>query len=608
MLKDKVREKLEKQFPKENMECWEMLTEVCQKLEKNESKSKVDKVFLILLYQLGLFLFSEPTHVKIARSSIIELKSCYDRYKGLKKKQKQIKDNIANDEPEWVEVVVEVLLSILSIESSVLRSVVQCVFRLLWEYLTPSCIGQIVSVLDPDSETNPLTQDSESEGEEEEDNKSDDAGEESVNENTENGDIMSDDSDSGMEDEDEDEDIKPPDQLRIAVQKALGSAAAPDTDTESIDADMLTEEEGKKLDEALAEAFKQFNQGKSKRTKKDRKNKKALADFRIRVLDLIDIYLEKDPSMDICLGMIAPLTRCLEFCMQDNQFKELENRLRKTIKNLTKIKKFTSTGDVTAETLQEYLKSIIDKGDRSHFMYQALGDIITYFAVFIIHCSQKLETNVSKPPKKLKKSSLIVDTFKGYVENYFRNRNCLLPIIFFHNVLQTEWEGKFKLLPIIITNVFDNTVRQFRRNEGLNLIIGFYQALNRCKPTLETTLAEISNVEKCFHDEYSKLLKSETKLEMKSNFLVTLRKLFNVMKMFHENCKIQTELDFKLMLEGLVSFKTAVKVKSNGETPSNTKGMKSKKKKKIKRKSSETNGDQLLQPKGKKSKTDSISE
>lgn len=600
MSKSQVKEKLEKQFPKENMDCWNMLKDVCESLEQNDTKSKVDKVFLILFYQLGLFLFSEPSHVNIAKSSIIELKSCYEHYnKGKKKKSKKNKENLA-DEPEWIEVLVEVLLSILSIESSVLRGVVQCVFRLLWEYLTPTAIGQIVSVLDPESEANPLRAESESEDEGDDDkiNESDDETEEKEEANEE------DESDSEIE-EDEDDDMKIPDQLRLAVQKALGSAAAPDDDAESIDADMITEEEGKKLDEALADAFKQFQQDKKKKSKQDRKNKKALSDFRIRVLDLIDIYLEKDPAMDICLSMIAPLTRCLEFCMQDNQFQELENRVRKTIKSLSKIKKFNSTGDITFEILGDFLKSIIDKGDRSHFMYQALGDVITYSAIFIIHCSQKLEMK-SKSPKKQKRASAIIEIFKDAVENYFNNRSCLLPIIFFHNILQTEWDGKYQLLQLVIKNVFNNNVRQFRRNEGLNLIIGFYQALNRSKPSPEEVSSNINKLEETFLDTFSEF-KSKSDKEVTANFLATLRKLINIIKMFHDNCKISTNLDFKSLYDDLSSFKGTVKSKNKVEVTAKQKGVKTKKNKKNKRKLEQVNGDQT-EPEAKKSKDSSDSD
>ncbi|KAJ2942826.1 hypothetical protein O0L34_g15014 [Tuta absoluta] len=549
--KEAIRAKIEKQFPQENMECWDMLTEICQTIEQNESKSKVDKVFLILLYQLGLFLFSEPTHVKLARSSIKELKSCYEHYKKSKKKKVR-KEGDLTDEPEWIEVLVEVLLSILSAESSVLRSVVQCVFRLLWEYLTPSSIGQIVSVLDPESEDNPLTQDSESENDKSEDEE-EEASEEEEKEDEE------DESDSEVEDDDDDEEMKTPDQLRMAVQKALG-AAANESDADSVDADMIDEEEGKKLDEALAEAFKQFHQGKGKKVKKERKDKKTLADFRIRVLDLVDIYLEKDPSMDICLGMIAPLTRCLEICLSDNQLSELENRVRKTIKLLSKIRKFSSTDDVTIELLCDHLKANIDKGARSHFMFQALGDVVTFFATFIIHCSQKIEPKATKSPKK-SKATPIVEIFKEALQNYFQNRTCLLPIIFFHNVLQTEWEGSFDLVPIIVENIFNKDVRQFRRNEGLDLMAGFYRALRRYKPTSDKLLSKLSNIESNFENKVSTTLPSE-ELEVKNNFFKVLTKLINTMKMFHESCHIESSIDFKALLQIVSSSKTSTKAKN----------------------------------------------
>ncbi|CAG5044426.1 unnamed protein product [Parnassius apollo] len=592
MEKEQVRTKMEKQFTNENMECWEMITEICQKINDVNAKSKVDKVFLILLYQMGLFLFSEPAHVKIARSSIKELKSCYEHYRNENEIFRNNKQNILNEELEWIEVLVEVLLSILSVESSVLRSVVQCVFRLLWEYLTPSSIGQIVSVIDPESESNPLTQDSESEEDKDGNSDSDDNNLDSDDHDAEkpNDDINSDDdsNNSDINIDDENEDIKIPDQLRMAVQKALG-AAAPDTDTESIDADTINEEDGKKIDEALAEAFKQFYQGKGKKSKKDRKDKKALSDFRVRVLDLIDIYLEKDPAMDVCLAMITPLTRSLEFCIQDNQCIELENRIRKTIKNLCKIRKFSSTQDVTIGTLCDHLKSVVDKGTRSHFMFQALGDVITYFATFIIHCSIKITSNM---PKKKKHVSPLIDILKDALRNYFRNRNCLLPIIFFHNVLQLEWDGNYDLVPIIVDNIFDKDVRHFRRNEGIELLAGFYRSLKRYKPSSEKILNKLSTLETDFEERLKSVVKLGEDFKVKSNFVVSLKKLLNTMRTFHESCKIDTNLNFQT----LFNISGQIKSTGKGETSNNQGGQnqqnsqKSSKKRKNKRKQSQNNG------------------
>lgn len=593
---------MEKQFPEENMECWNMLKEVTETIEKIDNKSKIDKVFLILLYQLGLFLFSDPTYVKLAKSSIKELKSCYEHFRKNKKKKPK-KENLS-DEPEWIEVLVEVLLSILSAESSVLRSVVQCVFRLLWEYLTPSSIEQIVSVLDPENEDNPLTNDSDSETEDEQ------ANDDESDEETENGDENEEDqSDSDVEDDDDDQEMKTPDQLRMAIQKALG-VAANESDVESVDADMIDDEEGKKLDEALAEAFKQFHTVKGKKLKKDRKDKKALSDFRLRALDLLDIYLEKDPSMDICLGMIAPLTRCLEFCLADTQFTEMGNRVRKTIKLLTKIRKFSTTENVTIDILCDYLKATIDKGSRSHFMFQALGDVITYFATFIIHCSQKIEVVKSKSPSKSKKlPSPLVEIFKDALQNYFQQRNCLLPIIFFHNVLQCEWDGIYEIVPILVQNVFSNELRQFRRNEGLELIAGFYRSLKRCKPTSDKILKTLSEIETEFENTLKNALQRED-FEVKNNFFVVLKKLLKIMEDFHSSSQIQSSIDLKALSEFVSSSKGTVKIKNNIKNKSNETQVqqnanqkKKKKKNKKKRKADKINGNAVPPQKKAKKET-----
>lgn len=572
MQKEQVKEKLEKQFSKENFTCWDMLMETCNKIERIESKSKIDMVFLILLYQLGLFLFSEPTHVKVARSAIKELKDCYDHYKRNEKSTQ--KDKRTEHEPEWIEVMVEILLSILSIESSVLRSVVQCVFRLLWEYLTPSSIGQILSVLDPDSEENPLTQDSDTDDENDDDElQAVDIKENGEGENSENEDSSVDSCTTYEDDTNEDDELKDPEQLRIAIQKALGSSTNND-DAESIDADEIGEEEGKKLDEALAEAFKQFKHGKKNKSKKDRKNKKLLSDFRIRALDLIDIYLEKDPLMDICLNMIAPLTRALEFCMQDNGLNELESRIRKTIKTLAKVRKFASDDDITLDILSDYFKSTIEKGSRSHFMYQALADVITNFSTFIVNCSQKVKKSTKKSPKE-QKSCPLTEKLKNTLQDFFTNRSCVLPIIFFHSILQLDWKGNYELVPIIINNIFDANIRQFRRNEGLELLMGFYRTLNRNKPNSDDFKNNLRAIETDFRVKLG-TAKDNPSYSVKKSFITLLKKFVNVIRSLHESCHTNTDLDYKILLEHISSIKkvdksfedqgqASVKNKQNGK-------------------------------------------
>ena len=64
---------------------------------------------------------------------------------------------ISDSEPEWVEVVTEMLLSLLSQQSHLVRVVVTTVFSMLTPHLTPAALQLIMSALKPESqEEDPL--------------------------------------------------------------------------------------------------------------------------------------------------------------------------------------------------------------------------------------------------------------------------------------------------------------------------------------------------------------------------------------------------------------------------------------------------------------------
>lgn len=47
-----------------------------------------------------------------------------------------------------------------------------------------------------------------------------------------------------------------------------------------------------------------------------------------RVMDLVDIYLDNDPSLGLVLDTIPMLFSLLEFCIKDSYQKPLETRIR----------------------------------------------------------------------------------------------------------------------------------------------------------------------------------------------------------------------------------------------------------------------------------------
>lgn len=122
--------------------AWKRVIDMIEKLKK--STKNADVLFHTMNLHMGLQLFSDP---EMAITSINELQCCYER--SIKKSKGHKKLNNATteeEEPEWVEVVVDLLLSLLSRDNHLLRSIVGCVFPHISLYLTPSAVYQIIAV------------------------------------------------------------------------------------------------------------------------------------------------------------------------------------------------------------------------------------------------------------------------------------------------------------------------------------------------------------------------------------------------------------------------------------------------------------------------------
>lgn len=177
-------------------------------------------------------------------------------------------------------------------------------------------------------------------------------------ENISNNEISSEDSEAEFDSESLDGDEALTDRLRIAVHRALGDAAIK-TNEEDIDVDEINDDEARRLDKSLAAAFKILRVNRQVRNKKQEKTDQTLTHFRIRVIDLLDIYLETCPSMSIIVDMIVPLFSLLEFCIKDPHQKPLEHRVRSCLKKLAAIRKFNDITNVDNNLLTIVLKVII---------------------------------------------------------------------------------------------------------------------------------------------------------------------------------------------------------------------------------------------------------
>ncbi|XP_043504476.1 myb-binding protein 1A-like protein [Polistes fuscatus] len=448
--------KLRIPLSEESEAAWKKAIRLIEKLENNPN-AKAIPIFHTMYLHMGLQLFSDS---EVAVMSINELQSCYDR---VKKKSKLNNNKKLEDEPEWVEVVIDLLLSLLSKNSHLMRSLVTCVFPHICPYIVS--MSEILSI---SKKTNPLSMN----GDDNEESSGSDEDDENYENNVEehNTEVTTDSSDESdmdcdKEDENKDEDETVTDMLRVAVSQALGGAN-PDNNDEDMDVDKIDEDEGKRLDESLAAAFKILRQNRRGQSKKQEKSAQALTHFRARVTDLLEIYLDCNPTMAVVLDMLVPLFALLEFCIKDPHQKPLENRVRSCLKKLSTIKKFRDTEGVDNELLTIILKTLIEKGERSASVCQEMGDKLAECCAFLIRCVQY----VGLP------DDTFVDIYKTNLTAFFKKRDCILPGILFKSLLQQSWEGNWQLAPLLVEYAFDlNTIRSFRRSQALEFLTIFYK-------------------------------------------------------------------------------------------------------------------------------------
>lgn len=469
----------------ETYEVWQKTAHKVAKIEKKRKRnSELKTVFLTLFLQMGLQLFNDT---KLATDSLNELFACYEKSRKSRKdsvnslEETQIEDsemdkNQTKNDPLWTEVVVDLFLNLLSHNSHLLRHLVNCVFPHLCQYMTPTAIHQILAVLDPQNDDNPLSKnDSDASDDDDEDDENEDKPHEEIEENEED---ESESEASASEGDDNDEDNEKGgvnEKLRMALHEALNKNGGYQTDEESIDVDNLSETEGKELDKALANAFRQYrpNLGKHKKQSKDAQ---TLTHFRIRVLDLIEIYINSTPSMHLCLEIMLPLIQAIEFSIRDDHQLPLHNRLKSCLKKLTSLKKFSDTEGVDENLLGNFLKSLLEKGTKTTWIVQDMRVEIAQCCTFIIRCSDilaSLDSTTKKSRKRLKET--LTEIILTELNNYFHKRDSLTPIVLFKNILTLSWDGCLSLIPSLLQYIFDDDVKPFKKTQAAELLKIFYQ-------------------------------------------------------------------------------------------------------------------------------------
>ncbi|XP_042579090.1 myb-binding protein 1A-like protein isoform X1 [Cyprinus carpio] len=355
----------------EQRQGWDSMLESVEALRKKAKKSSSPEhtAFQYLFLLVGIQMFKAPDE---SLELLNDLRTCVEKAQAKKSKKKKAKGESCVEEPHWVEVVVEILLSLLSQPSRLIRSVCKAVFSRICPHLTQEALSSILNVLDPNKDEDEsgvmVTDEKEKKRKHKEEDKQDN--EEEEEEEDEDG---SDSSSDDEEDEDEDmEEGKEVDQnFRLDLMKVLQGQNALATEEDGSDEEELDDAAMMKLDGSLASLFLEHKKKiQAKKDEKDRlrKEKVLVRDFKIKVLDMVEMFLNKQGSSALVLGMVEPLLSVIENGMSSETSQQEQDFLRKAAdifrNRLCRAKYYCRETDGREAELHEMLERLIGRAQK----------------------------------------------------------------------------------------------------------------------------------------------------------------------------------------------------------------------------------------------------
>nr|XP_035155421.1 myb-binding protein 1A isoform X12 [Callithrix jacchus] len=330
-----------------------------QTLKELEAPSSEPRAaaFQHLLLLVGIHLFKSPTE---SCDLLGDIQTCIRKSLGERCRGSRTKV-IDPQELPWVEVLVEILLALLAQPSHLMRQVARSVFGHVCSHLTPRALQLILDVLSPETSEDvddhvvvtdesderwlkaaevlpararrgggsgkivevcdkpaPTPQDKSEDGEENRGSESED---------------QSDGGESEEEERDRDVDQGFREQLMSVLQagKALSGE-------ESEDEEELGDEAMMALDQSLASLFAEQKlriQARRDEKSKLQKEKALRRDFQIRVLDLVEVLVTKQPENVLVLELLEPLLGIIRRSLRSSSSKQEQDLLHKTARIFT---------------------------------------------------------------------------------------------------------------------------------------------------------------------------------------------------------------------------------------------------------------------------------
>ncbi|XP_050621181.1 myb-binding protein 1A [Macaca thibetana thibetana] len=455
-------------FSAQQRQAWDRMLQTLKELEAHSSEARA-AAFQHLLLLVGIHLLKSPAE---SCDLLGDIQTCIRKSLGEKPRRSRTKA-IDPQEPPWVEVLVEILLALLAQPSHLMRQVARSVFGHICSQLTPRALQLILDVLNPETSEDEdhvvVTDDSderrlkgaEVKSEDGEDNRGSESEEESEGEESEE------------EERDGDVDQGFREQLMTVLQagKALGGE-------DSEDEEELGDEAMMALDQSLASLFAE--QKLRVQARRDEKNKlqkeKALRrDFQIRVLDLVEVLVTKQPENALVLELLEPLLSIIRRSLRSSSSKQEQDFLHKTARifthHLCRARRYCHDLGERAEALHAQVERLVQQAGRqpdsatalyhfnaSLYLLRVLKGSTAEGCVRETREKQKAGTDPSPVPTGPQAAScldlnLVTRVYSSALSSFLTKRNSPLTVPMFLSLFSRHPVLCKRLLPILVQHV-----------------------------------------------------------------------------------------------------------------------------------------------------------
>ena len=410
------------------------------------------------------------------------------------------------EEPKPMDVLVDILLSLLAQPSALLRDVVEHTFKAVAPAVSEASVQDMLRVvMAPDadnrnaggdeSDDEALLEDAGDEEDEDDAEEEDDDDDVEVDEDDDDdeGDASDDDDEDGDSDEDSDED-GPVDEARAAaIAAALAkSGAAIDSDEEEDPAEDMDDDAMFSIDKLLGQAFKSRRED----IKRKKNMVRATRDFKFRVLALIELYARTQPGSPWLPGAALPLLGAMQTALSAGtpQSTALAERiggvLTKHVCHARDLPKGAGEAPVTAEAISSALESAIRAasrpaggGDAKGFAKPATA--VCLYLLRVLEAVTRRETGEEGEEA----SEAATSAYRVALETFRASKRCRLKSPFFQAAFDRHPSLAAALLPelagLLEAGAHAESARgEFLRMEGAKLLANALSLGRRRSPAM----------------------------------------------------------------------------------------------------------------------------